>query len=261
MVGSLHMARLPLGIAQREVARAAREDFAAEAIFSRQLLALNLQTVPLPLPQLTTVLYFALWRNDDALDRFRSQALPRWQRASRRLSLTLDPVQSFGSWSGGDPLAGYRSDPDPDRPVLLLTHSRTPPRSMPTFLLADRAVVRSLREQTGHIWAGGFLDGLRTLDTGTLSLWRSTADALRFAYRPGVHKDAVRAQRDGGWFTEAWFGRFGIRAAAGNWPGVELPGLLTSEPDQGRRGSQDSNLESPVLETGALANWATAPGG
>ncbi len=27
------------------------------------------------------------------------------------------------------------------------------------------------------------------------------------------------------------------------------------------RGSQDSNLESPVLETGALANWATAPRG
>lgn len=26
------------------------------------------------------------------------------------------------------------------------------------------------------------------------------------------------------------------------------------------RGSQDSNLESPVLETGALASWATAPG-
>jgi hypothetical protein len=28
-----------------------------------------------------------------------------------------------------------------------------------------------------------------------------------------------------------------------------------------RRGSQDSNLESPVLETGALASWATAPEG
>ncbi|MCW2989118.1 MAG: diguanylate cyclase/phosphodiesterase [Solirubrobacterales bacterium] len=29
----------------------------------------------------------------------------------------------------------------------------------------------------------------------------------------------------------------------------------------GERGSQDSNLESPVLETGALASWATAPEG
>lgn len=60
MVGSLDMARLPLGIAQREVVRTGREGFASEAIFSNQLLAVNLQTVPLPLPQLTTVLYFAL---------------------------------------------------------------------------------------------------------------------------------------------------------------------------------------------------------
>ena len=34
-----------------------------------------------------------------------------------------------------------------------------------------------------------------------------------------------------------------------------------SESRFARRGSQDSNLESPVLETGALANWATAPEG
>jgi hypothetical protein len=31
------------------------------------------------------------------------------------------------------------------------------------------------------------------------------------------------------------------------------------EPSKIERGSQDSNLESPVLETGALASWATAP--
>lgn len=31
--------------------------------------------------------------------------------------------------------------------------------------------------------------------------------------------------------------------------------------DGRERGSQDSNLESPVLETGALASWATAPEG
>lgn len=48
MVGSLDMARLPLGIAQREVIRATRDDFAPHATFSSQLLAVKLQTVPLP---------------------------------------------------------------------------------------------------------------------------------------------------------------------------------------------------------------------
>ncbi|MFN8164445.1 MAG: hypothetical protein U0R26_11600 [Solirubrobacterales bacterium] len=97
---------------------------------------------------------------------------------------------------------------------------------MPAFMLADRAVVHSLREQPGYIWAGGFVDRPRTLDTGTLSLWRSSADALRFAYQPGVHKEAVAAQRDGGWFTESWFARFEVRAAVGGWPGVDLSDSL-----------------------------------
>jgi hypothetical protein len=39
----------------------------------------------------------------------------------------------------------------------------------------------------------------------------------------------------------------------------DLTKAFSTEPR--RRGSQDSNLESPVLETGALASWATAPEG
>jgi hypothetical protein len=37
------------------------------------------------------------------------------------------------------------------------------------------------------------------------------------------------------------------------------PDQRESPADTHKRGSQDSNLESPVLETGALASWATAP--
>lgn len=227
MVGSLDLAQLPLGIAQREAIRASRDDFARGAVFSSQLLAMKLQTVPLPLPQLTTVIYFSLWERGPELDRFRATALPRWIHARRHLSLTLNPVQGFGKWTGRNPLAGYRSDPDPDSPALLLTHSRTRPRSMPGFMLADRPVVRALRTQPGHVWAGGFVDRPRSWDTGTLSLWRTMEDALRFAYEPGVHTRAVAAQRAGGWFTESWFGRFEVREASGSFPGIELPSGLS----------------------------------
>lgn len=76
MVGSLDLARLPLGVAQREVLRASRVGFAPGALFARQLLAMRLQTVPLSLPQLTTVIYPALWEDERALVRFRDSALP-----------------------------------------------------------------------------------------------------------------------------------------------------------------------------------------
>ena len=46
----------------------------------------------------------------------------------------------------------------------------------------------------------------------------------------------------------------------GRNPALEA-GLRLSQAKSKVRGSQDSNLESPVLETGALASWATAPEG
>lgn len=224
MVGSLDLVRLPLGVAQREVLRVGRRGFAGEASFSRLLLAIRLRSIPLPVPQLTTVGFFGLWPSAGELEGFRAGPLRSWGAAEQRLALTLRPVQGFGSWAGADPLDGHRSGPAAG-PVLLVTHSRTRARSLPRFLLADGPVVRALGRERGQLWAGGFMDGVRTLDTGTLSLWRSTADATRFAYAPGIHQDAVRAQREGGWFSESWFGRFALEAADGRWRGLDSAAL------------------------------------
>jgi hypothetical protein len=224
MIGSLDLVRLPLGLAQRQALRAGRRGFAGGASFSRLLLAIRLQSMPLPVPQLTTVGFLAVWPSSAELERFRADRLRSWGGAGQRLALTLRPVQGFGRWAGGDPLGGYRSAPAAG-PVLLVTHSRARARSTPRFLRADGPVVRALGREDGQLWAGGFMDGVLTLDTGTLSLWRSTADATRFAYAPGVHQNAVRAERHGAWFSESWFGRFAIEAADGRWPGLDLAQL------------------------------------
>lgn len=224
MIASLDLVRLPLGVAQREAIRCGRAGFAAEASFARRLLGVRLRSMPVPVPQLTTVGFFAVWSDPGALERFRNGPLRRWLESDRRISLTLRPVQSFGSWAGTDPLAGYRSEPA-EGPVLLVTHSRTRASSMARFMRADGPVVRALWNEPGRLWADGFMDGLRTLDTGTLSLWRSTEDATRFAYAPGVHQAALRAQREGGWFSESWFGRFAVERTAGRWRGLDVPAL------------------------------------
>ncbi|HEX3239652.1 MAG TPA: hypothetical protein VHR18_05905 [Solirubrobacterales bacterium] len=228
MVGSLDLARLPLGPAQREVLRASRRGFAAGSLFARQLLAIRLQSVPFPLPQMTTVIYLALWEDEASIARFRESSLRPWLASGQHLSLTLAPLQSFGSWRGEDPLGGYRSESDPTRPTLLLTHSATRARSAPAFLIADRPVVRSLPKAPGHLWAGGFLDRVRSLDTGTLSLWSSTEDALGFAYSDGEHQRAVKAQREGRWFGESWFARFNVTDADGRWGDLDVQSLKPS---------------------------------
>jgi hypothetical protein len=180
--------------------------------------------MPWPLPLVRTVGFFAVWPDAEAVERFRAGPLRPWAGAREHLALTLVPLQSFGSWAGCDPLEGPRADPGPG-PVLLLTHSRTRLRSVPVFAATDGPVVRALRRAEGQIWATGFMDGVRTNDTGTLSLWRSSSDATRFAYAPGVHQDAVKAQRRGGWFSESWFARFALSEASGSWRGLEVPAM------------------------------------
>ena len=219
MIASLDLARFPLGIAEREALALRRAGRRSDAAFARLLLPMRLRSMPWPVPRLTIAYYFALWPDDAALTRFRAGPLARWDDARERLSLTLRPVQSFGSWVGEDPLGGERTEASPG-PVALITHSRTRARDLGRFFVADGPVVRTLEVAPGRLWSDGFVDDLARLDSGTLSLWRDTAAATAFAYAPGVHQSAVKAQRDGGWFTESWFARFAVEAAAGSWRGV-----------------------------------------
>lgn len=225
MIASLDLARFPLGAAEREALAARRAGRRGDAVFARLLLPMRLRSIPYPVPRLTLAYYFASWRDEAALERFRGGPLRRWDRARERLALTLRPVQSFGSWGGGDPLGGERSEPRPG-PVVLITHSRTRPTKLARFLVADGPVVRDLAGAPGRLWSDGFVDDLARLDSGTLSFWHDTGAATAFAYAPGVHRRAVEAQRAGGWFSESWFARFTIEAARGSWRGVEAADLL-----------------------------------
>jgi hypothetical protein len=230
VIASLDLARFPFGVAEREALAARRGGRRSEALFAKLLLPMRLRSMPLPVPQMTIAYFFALWRDEAALERFRLGPLRRWDGAREHLALTLRPVQSFGAWGGADPLGGERSEPRPG-PVALITHSRTRPTKLTRFLVADGPVVRALEGAEGRHWSDGFVDDLTRLDSGTLSLWRDASAATAFAYGPGVHQDAVKAQRDGGWFSESWFARFAIEAAQGSWRGVEADGLLAAEPE------------------------------
>lgn len=220
MIASLDLARFPLGIAEREALAARRAGARADAAFARLLLPMRLRSMPWPVPELTIAYYFALWPDEAALERFRAGPLRRWDEGRERLSLTLRPVQSFGSWAGTDPFRGERSAPH-DGPTALITQSRTRPSKLARFLVADGPVVRALEEAPGRLWSDGFVDDPLRLGSGTLSLWRDTAAATAFAYAPGVHQSAVKAQRAGGWFSESWFARFAIEGAEGSWGGVQ----------------------------------------
>jgi len=226
MVATLHLVRWPLGVGQIELwqAQRRREAFGA-ATFDSLLLPLALPSMALPAPRLRAFGYLAVWPSAGDAERFAASPLARrWLGAGQCLALTLQPIHGFGAWRGMQPLQGQRTE-SWSGPVLQVTHSRTRPSKLVPFLRGSGRVAVSLPSQPGCLWADGFADRILTLDTGTLSLWRDAGCASRFAYGAGVHQDAVRAERRGRWFAEAWFGRFGVVSVSGDWPGVEIDAL------------------------------------
>lgn len=226
MIATLHLTRPSHGLVGPFVPRAS--DLPG-ARFVRPLHLARLTRVPAPVPSLVSYGVLVVWEHPHALHRFRTTQLGRRLRDGRRsVELTLEPIKSHGAWDGTDPFAGATGR-DGDGPVVFLTQARTRALYPAAFWRTNGDVVRRLSEPGGAQWSLGFADRLlRTL--GTVSWWPDMAAGTAFAYGAGVHQQAIRASRHGGWLTESWFGRARVVDVAGTWPG--LPAL----PSQARCG-------------------------
>ena len=120
----------------------------------------------------------------------------------------LAPVSWHGAWGGRDPLAGAVPVDAGDGPVAILTRAaiRTPVAAPPS-IARSAAPDADLPRQPGLLAAVGI--GERPLlRQANFSLWRTLADATRYAYARPAHREVVRRARAEDWFAEELFARF-----------------------------------------------------
>jgi hypothetical protein len=156
-------------------------------------------------------------------------AFPGWDRiAVAGCRLDLRPLATRGTWAGRAPF-----DVGPGSagtgPVLALTRARLRPRKVPTFWRASAAVADAVTGSPGLLAAFGF--GEAPLGwQGTVSVWRSTPDLVRFAYRHPEHRRAIARTATVNWYAEELFARFAVLDVHGDtevigWcEGRRLPG-------------------------------------
>jgi spheroidene monooxygenase len=161
----------------------------------------------------------------------------RWRaRARESWTLFLDPVSARGSWAGQCPFV----------PAAAPSAASTPAAPAPPLAALTRASVRPSRalrfwNRVPDISAVigsdpnvAFKIGIGEvplLHQVTFSVWPDAAAMAAFARGNGPHGCAIRAVRDGNWFSEELYARFRVIGTAGTWAGGDPLTRLTPEKD------------------------------
>jgi hypothetical protein len=187
--------------------------------------------------------------DDEAAQRFAAgPVVAGWDRLARTaVRLRLRPIASRGRWSGRDPFAGVGT-PDAkagaDGPVLAITRARLRPSRAVTFWRAVPPVVTALRAAPGLLARFGVGEAPIGWQ-GTVSVWRTTAELVDFAYRQPEHRAAIARTATARWYAEELFARFAVCEITGDrsvlgWrhpTGGEAGGEATGDDAMGEEGT------------------------
>jgi hypothetical protein len=180
---------------------------------------------------LTRWALFAVWEDEAALEAFldTSPVACRWAGAVEAWHVRLADAQGHGRWTGADVVELASGGEHPEHPgtagegagpVAILTRATVRARRLRQFLRAGRPVDAVLGAAPGLLATVGIGEA-PVGRQATFSLWRSVADARRFAYDDPVHAEVVRRTREEGWYAEELFVRFRPYHSAGTWDGVD----------------------------------------
>ncbi|GAA4253956.1 hypothetical protein GCM10022255_056760 [Dactylosporangium darangshiense] len=155
---------------------------------------------------------------------------PPMRGAKTSCTLTLEPIASRGTWSGSTPFnplnheisdkSGFGHESglirkNSNAPIAVLTRARLRPRKAVAFWRAIDPVARDLRAAEGLHCAFGVGEAPVGFQ-GTVSVWRSAADVVRFAYRRPEHAAVVERTATQGWYAEELFARFRVLGIDGD---------------------------------------------
>ena len=151
------------------------------------------------------------------------------RNADSTCTITMVPIASRGRWAGEtpfkqEPQTPFKQEPQTPfkqehgtdgNPVLALTRARLTPHRAPAFWRASRTVADILHHQPGLLAAFGIGEAPIGFQ-GTVSIWRTGADMVRFAYRQPEHTAVVADTPRKRWYAEELFARFHVLDVAGD---------------------------------------------
>ncbi len=148
-------------------------------------------------------------------DTFRSRAIESW-------SVLLTPTSVRGAWDGSTPFAATSNQST--GPMAALTRAAIRRKIIPRFWRQVPDISANIGADPNVTFKIG-IGEVPMLDQVTFSIWPDKSAMDAFA-RTGPHGAAIKAVRDGDWFSEELFARFTVHSDIGTWGGTSpLAGL------------------------------------
>lgn len=169
---------------------------------------------------------------DEATAREATAQSPVWRRwqgnARESCSFFLSPLSSRGAWAGTNPFSPSGDDRTTG-PLAALTRATVRPSRALRFWNRVPDISAAIGADPNVAFKIG-IGEMPLLHQITFSIWPDAQSMAGFARGGGPHAKAIRAVRDGDWFSEELYARFRVIGCAGLWDGGDpLARLNTQE--------------------------------
>ncbi|MBV2359396.1 spheroidene monooxygenase [Thalassococcus sp. CAU 1522] len=153
--------------------------------------------------------------DDPLFAAYRKRAVEDW-------TVFLTPISSRGAWSGQTPFDA-QSD-NGTGPIAALTRATIKPSVALRFWRRVPDISQVIGADPSVLFKIG-IGEVPLLHQVTFSVWPDDSSMAHFARRDGPHARAIRAVRDGNWFSEELYARFRVAGETGSWDG-QSPRIL-----------------------------------
>lgn len=178
-------------------------------------------------PNLNVYALFCVWESEKVADLFfanNSFFLDYQNRSTENFTVYLNSAEAHGLWNGIQPFE-KSAVLALDKPVIVLTRASIRWRKLWSFWTKVGSVSQSLESYDGLIMSIG-IGEWPLIQQATISIWKTQADMLDYAYKNPKHREVVLLTRKLNWYKEEMFSRFVPYKFVGVWNGKDAANFL-----------------------------------
>jgi hypothetical protein len=181
------------------------------------------------IPNMGTYVLLCVWQSEDDANQFLStnKYLANYRSKSvETFTVFAKSAEVHGKWDGLQPFE-QSAQLESDQPVMVLTRARIRFSKLFSFWSKVGNVSQSLENYPGLALSIG-VGEWPLIQQATLSIWKTKAEMLDYAYKNQKHREVVQLTRKLNWYSEEMFARFVPYRFEGTWQNVNMTAALSS---------------------------------